>query len=200
MGIEHLIAFNIALLAAIASPGPAFLVAIQTSLTAGRRAGIAVGLGLATMAVIWTSSALLGLEAVFVIVPWAYGAVKTLGALYLLYIAWGMWRGARDPIKGRVKPAKYAFRRGFIINLLNPKSVLFAAAVLVVVFPAEMTVLDKGIVLLNHLVVEVVFYTGLAFAMTTETVRQRYLKAKLYLDRTASVILGTLGIRLLISR
>ncbi|MEM8878317.1 MAG: LysE family transporter [Pseudomonadota bacterium] len=200
MGIEHLIAFNIVLWAAIISPGPAFLVAVQTSLTAGRRAGIATGLGLATMAVIWTTLALLGLEVVFTIVPWAYTAVKTLGAAYLLCVAWGLWRGARDPISAKAKPAKHAFRQGMIINLLNPKSVLFAAAILVVVFPANMSIVDGAIVVLNHLVVEVAFYSCLALAMTTETVQQRYLQAKLYIDRTASVILGALGLRLLVSR
>ena len=200
MGIEHLIAFNIVLWAAIISPGPAFLVAVQTSLTAGRRAGIATGLGLATMAVIWTTFALLGLEVVFAVVPWAYTAVKTLGAAYLLYVAWGMWRGARDPITGGAKPVRHAFRQGMLINLLNPKSVLFAAAILVVVFPADMSLLDGAIIILNHLIVEIAFYSCLALAMTTETVQQRYLQAKLYLDRAAALVLGALGVRLLVSR
>jgi threonine/homoserine/homoserine lactone efflux protein len=42
MTIEHLIAFNIALFAAIASPGPALLVAIQTTLSSGRTAGMSI--------------------------------------------------------------------------------------------------------------------------------------------------------------
>jgi len=63
-----------------------------------------------------------------------------------------------------------------------------------------MTLTENAIVVLNHLVVEVLFYIGLAFAMSTPAVRSRYLQAKAYLDRTASVVLGGLGIRLLISR
>ncbi len=84
MDLTHLIAFNIALLAAIASPGPAFLVAVKTAVTSGRRAGIAVGLGLGLMAALWTAAALFGLEVVFTAFPWAYTLVKTIGALYLL--------------------------------------------------------------------------------------------------------------------
>ena len=71
MGWDHLLAFNLTLLAALASPGPALLLALRTSLVAGPRAGIATGLGLGAMAAGWTALALLGLEAVFVVVPWA---------------------------------------------------------------------------------------------------------------------------------
>tara|TARA_B110000977_G_C10859105_1_gene408991 strand:- start:31 stop:201 length:171 start_codon:yes stop_codon:yes gene_type:complete len=49
-----------------------------------------------------------------------------------------------------------------------------------------------ALVVLNHLVVEVLFYVGLAFAMSTPAVRNSHLKAKVYLDRTASVVLGGL--------
>lgn len=197
MSIEHIIAFNIALVAAIASPGPALLVAIQTTLRSGRTSGISIGCGLGLMAAIWTMMALLGLQAVFQIVPWGYAAAKFTGAVYLLYIAWGMWHGARDKIKTRTQPARHAFRQGLLINVLNPKSVLFAAAVLIVIFPENIALLDKSMIVLNHLVVEVLFYTALAFGMNTQAVSNRYLKAKVYIDRTASVVLGALGIRLL---
>lgn len=200
MTIEHLLAFNLALLVAIISPGPALLVTIQTTLSAGRRAGMALGLGLASMAAIWTMLALWGLQTIFQIFPWAFATAKILGALYLIYIALGMWRGARSKIAESIKPARHAFRQGFIVNLLNPKSVLFAAAVLVVIFPANMSVGERMIVVVNHLTIEILFYICLAFGMSTKAVKTAYLNAKVYLDRCASVILGGLGLRLLFSR
>ncbi|MEM8797975.1 MAG: LysE family transporter [Pseudomonadota bacterium] len=200
MTFEHLIAFNIALLFAIASPGPALLVAIQTTLSGGRKAGIAVGCGLGLMAAIWTMLALLGLEAVFQLFPWAYATAKIVGALYILYIAWGMWHGARNKIESRTLPARHSLRQGFLINVLNPKSVLFAAAVLVVIFPANMSLFENAVVVLNHLIVEILFYSALAFGMSTETVKTGYLKAKVYIDRMAAVVLGALGLRILLSR
>ncbi|MDF1873433.1 LysE family translocator [Vannielia sp.] len=200
MSVEHLIAFNIALLAAIASPGPALLVAIQTTLSSGRKAGIAIGYGLGLMAVTWTLLALLGLETIFQLFPWAYSTAKLIGAIYLIYIAWGMWRGAADRIEAKEQPARRSFRQGVLINMLNPKSVLFAAAVLVVIFPSDMVPMDNAIVVLNHLLVEMVFYTALAYGMNTAAVRTKYLKAKVYTDRTASVILGALGLRLMVGR
>jgi len=200
MFIEQLLAFNLALFMAIASPGPALLVAIQTTVSAGRRSGVAIGCGLALMAAMWTLMALLGLEVVFTIFPWAYAAMKTLGAIYLIYIAWNMWQGARDEIQTTAKPTRKSFKQGILINALNPKSVLFAAAVLVVIFPASMSWTDNVIVVVNHLVIELVFYIALAFGMSTAAVRKTYLKMKAYIDRFASVVLGGLGVRLLSDR
>ena len=152
------------------------------------------------MAAVWTFMALLGLEAVFQLVPWAYALARVVGACYLLYIAWGMWRGARNKLKPTVKPARQAFRQGILINMTNPKSVLFAAAVLIVIFPADMTLAGKGLVVLNHLAIEVLFYAALAVGMSTNVVSNGYLRAKLYIDRAASIVLGTLGLRLLAGR
>ena len=105
--------------------------AVSTTLSSGRRAGIAVGCGLGLIAAAWTMMALLGLEAVFQLFPWAYVTAKTAGAIYLLYIAYKMWVGAKDTVDPHIRPARHALRQGMMINLLNPKSVLFAAAVLI---------------------------------------------------------------------
>ena len=201
MELSHVIAFNGALIAAVAAPGPALLVAIRTTLGAGRSAGAAIGLGLATMASLWTLAALLGLEAVFLVFPWAYGVMKTAGALYLLYISWSMWRGAREPIAATQGPVSgRAFWQGMAINVLNPKSVLFAAAVLVVIFPSDMGIGGILFVAANHFVLEAIFYTGLAVILSRPAVSNRYMAAKFYLDRAAAGILGALGLRLLADR
>ncbi len=181
-------------------PGPALLMAIQTSLSAGRTAGVAVGIGLGSMAATWTLTALLGLGAVFRLFPTVYAAAKFAGAAYLIYLAWRMWRHASALVETRTAPAKRAVRQGFMVNLLNPKSVLFAAGVLVTVFPAGLDAADSALIVANHFLVEVACYSALAFCMSTEAVARRYMRTKRNIDRGAAVILGALGIRLLLSR
>lgn len=200
MSVEHLVSFNIALLIALVSPGPALLVAIQTSLSGGRRAGISVGCGLGLMAATWTMSALLGLEVIFKIFPWLYATARFIGGVYLVYIAWKMWLGSRDKVNVEVGATRHSFKQGIMINLLNPKAVLFAAAVLVLIFPNDMTLFECAIIALNHLVVEVPFYVLLATVMNAQAVKTRYLGAKVYIDRTASLILAALSLRILIIR
>ena len=58
MELTHIIAFNLALLAAMASPGPALLLAIRNTLASGRSAGIATGMGLGLMAALWPAQRL----------------------------------------------------------------------------------------------------------------------------------------------
>lgn len=203
MDWPHILAFNLTLLAAMASPGPALLLALKTTLAAGRMAGIATGLGLGSMAAIWTAMGLLGLEAVFTLFPWAYLLLKTGGALYLLYIAWGMWRDASHPLPPVVQDAprlRRAFATGFAVNVGNPKSVLFASAVLVVIFPPGLSLADKSLIVLNHLVVECVVYALFAMALSTAPARAGYLRLKPAIDRIAALVLGGLGLRLLLSK
>lgn len=200
MELTHIIAFNLTLLAAILSPGPAMLYFIRTTLAEGRRAGLFTVFGLGTMAALWTAMALLGLNALFALVPWAYIVIKTAGALYLIWIAVQTWKHARDPLGQPPRPAAKAFLGGVLVNLANPKSVLFAAAVLIVIFPPDLSGTEKAAVVLNHLVVEWLVGAGLVLLLSTQTVSQRYLRLKAGLDRFAALVLGALGLRLLLER
>ncbi|MEL7105476.1 MAG: LysE family translocator [Pseudomonadota bacterium] len=200
MDWAHFFAFNLALLAALISPGPAMLVCIRASLRGGFREGALTGLGLATAAACWTLAALFGLDAVFTLFPWAYGALKIAGAAYLIYIAWTTWRHAADPLGDVSVPAGRAIRTGLLVNLSNPKSMLFAGAVLVVIFPADMSTLARFAVALNHVAIEIVAYGVLAYAIAATGIAKPLLAAKKALERVTAVILGGLGLRLVLER
>lgn len=197
MTAQSLIAFNLILVAALFSPGAAFLLSVKTSVSAGRAAGVATGFGLASAAACWTSSAFLGLGAVFALFPWAFGVIKTVGALYLLWIAYQTWRNARTPLKDTVTPKGRAFLSGLLVNFGNPKSMLFAAALIVVVFPKGLGPMDIAFVVANHFVLEVAFYTGCALLLSSAPARTAYLRAKPILDRIAALALGGFGFKLL---
>ena len=202
-GLEagQLLAFNGALLAAMAAPGPALLMAVRASLAGGRAAGIATGAGLAIVAAGWTLAALLGLDALFAAFPWAYAAARLAGAAYLLWLAWGLWRDARAPMpEAPPRSGRARVVDGMLVNLANPKSVLFAAAVIVVIFPAEMSLAARLAVAANHLVLEIAVYAALACLLATPTARAAWLRLKGALDRTAALALGALGLRLLLEK
>lgn len=200
MTTAQFIAFNLTLLAAMAAPGPALLYALRQSVAGGFATGVATGAGLGLMAALWTGAALLGLNAVFALVPWAYVALKTAGALYLVWIAIQLWRSARDPVSDSANPGARAFLGGLLVNLANPKSVLFAGAVLVVIFPPDLSLAAKALIVTNHFIVELVVYTVFAACLSSAPARAGYLRLKPIIDRTAAVILGALGLRLLFGR
>lgn len=196
----HLIAFNLTLLAAMAAPGPALLYALRMAVAGGFATGAATGAGLGLMAAAWTGAALVGLDAAFALFPWAYAVLKAMGALYLIYIAWRLWRDARAPVADSAHPGRRAFLGGVLVNLANPKSVLFAASVLVVIFPPDLTLAEKGLVVANHFAVELIVYAAFAAALSTSSARAGYLRAKPLIDRLAALILGALGLRLILNR
>ncbi|SMX31506.1 LysE family translocator [Octadecabacter ascidiaceicola] len=202
MDWPHLVAFNATLLAALVSPGPAMLVALRATLLGGRAQGITTGFGLAIMAALWTGMALLGLDVIFALFPWAYTTAKVVGATYLIWLAIKMWRTAHQTLEtvGDVVSRNRAFMAGFYANVANPKSMLFAASVLVVIFPPDMTLGNKLFIVLNQIVVEIVAYTAFAIALSTPPARAGYLALKPVLDRCAALILGVLGLRLMLTK
>ncbi|MGJ8545200.1 MAG: LysE family translocator [Sulfitobacter sp.] len=196
-----LLAFNAVLGAAIAAPGAALLYFIKTTVAAGRRTGFVTGIGLGLAAALWTLAALLGLEIVFTLFPWAYAALKFGGAAYLIWIAVQTWRHARDPLNTAAEiPARRALLSGMLLNLGNPKSMLFAAAVIVVIFPQGLDAADIALITLNHLALEIAFYGIFALLLGGASARAGYLRLKPYLDRLAATLLGALGLRLLLEK
>ena len=200
MSAESLLAFNLVLMAAIASPGAALLYFIKTCVSAGRAAGIATGLGLGLAASLWTLAALLGLEGLFRVFPWAYTTLKIAGAFYLIWIAVQTWRHARTPISDTLWGSGRAFWSGLLVNAGNPKSMLFAAAVIVVVFPQGLAAPEIALIVANHFILEIAFYSLFALLLSSAPARHSYLGAKPLLDRITATLLGALGLRLLFER
>lgn len=201
MELSHVIVFNFTLLAAIASPGPSLVFLIRSTLSGGRRVGMITAAGLGCMAATWTLAALLGLDGVFLLFPWAYATLKTFGALYLIWLAITTWRQARASLGEAPEPSGHqAFLSGVMVNLGNPKSVIFAAAVLLVIFPPDLTGAERALIFANHLMVELTVQPALVLILSTGAVRNRYLNAKPAFDRFAAALMGALGLRLLIDR
>ena len=115
------------------TPGPNMAYLALVSAVQGRRAGLAATLGVALGLSIIGLAAALGLAALINASETAFALLRWGGAAYLAWLAIEAWWGA-----GEVSPERAAleedtakhFRRGLIVNLLNPKAGLFFVAVL----------------------------------------------------------------------
>ena len=83
------------------SPGPDNLFVITLSALRGARAGLWVVLGLCSGLVVHTLTVALGVGALLAASPVAFTTLKVIGALYLLYLAWGAWRAS--PATGKTQ-------------------------------------------------------------------------------------------------
>ena len=198
--LADLLAFNAVLLVALLSPGAAMLFITRATVTSGRGAGIATGVGLGTAAAIWSLAALLGLDVVFRLFPWTYTALKAGGAIYLIWIAVQTWRNAHTPLGETPMPNGRAFAAGMLLNFGNPKSMLFAAAVIVVVFPKGLAPLDISLIVINHWLLELAFYALFASVLSAPPARCAYISLKPTFDRIAATVLGALGLRLILEK
>jgi len=191
-----LIAFNLALLGALASPGPAVMSMLRAALSDGRRAGFLCGLGLTIGAVSWSLLAVLGLTALFAVAPWAFVTLKLAGAAYLIWLAVSLWRNAHTPANFDAPAGVNGLKLGLLTNFANPKAVVFVAAIFTTVFPAMPTGIDAVLVLANHFVLELLFYSIVTLGLTIPAIRHLYLKSKSVVDRAAAATLGVMALRI----
>ncbi len=142
--LQSLIAFfGVAVLLAL-SPGPDNLFVLMQSVQRGWRVGIAIVVGLCLGVVVHTTAVALGLAAVFATSAMAFTVLKWCGAAYLAYLAWGAWRAPVSEAKTDANPDAsrgsssqvdskellVMVRRGVVMNLTNPKVLIFFLAFL----------------------------------------------------------------------
>ena len=121
-----LLAFLPAALALNLTPGADMMFCLGQGLKGGWRAGQAANLGIALGGMVHVTLAALGLAAVLKAHPTAFEAVRWAGVGYLLWLAWRALRaGPARPTAVTRAPVGRVFREALVVNLLNPKVILF---------------------------------------------------------------------------
>lgn len=126
-----LLAFAPAALALNLTPGADMMFCLGQGLKGGARAGMAANLGIAAGGMVQVLLAGLGLGALVAAHPAAFEAIRWLGVAYLLWLAVRALR-APGPVAANVQvlPLGRVFREALLVNLLNPKVILFILAFL----------------------------------------------------------------------
>lgn len=123
-----LLAFLPAALALNLTPGADMMFCLAQGARGGARPALAASAGISAGCMVNVTLAGLGLGAAIAGAPWAFDAIRWGGVAYLLWLA---WRTLRTPVgaaeRPPVRPAR-AFRDGLIVNLTNPKVILFILA------------------------------------------------------------------------
>ncbi|MDX8492362.1 LysE family translocator [Mesorhizobium sp. VK22B] len=144
--------FALICLGMVLTPGPNMIYLISRSLSQGPKAGLISLGGVALGFLFYVLSAAFGITALIFAVPYAYDALRIVGALYLLWLAWQALRpGGRSPFQVRELPKdrpRKLFVMGLMTNLLNPKvAVLFLSLLPQFINPAKGHVLSQLLLL-----------------------------------------------------
>ena len=118
------------------APGPDILYLLTKSLADGARSGIILACGLSSGIVFHTTLVMVGVAALIKSSATALLLLKIFGAAYLLFLAFGAFKAARSNKKisltrsGAKFSATALYKRGVLMNVLNPKVLLFFLAFL----------------------------------------------------------------------
>jgi threonine/homoserine/homoserine lactone efflux protein len=133
--LPALLSFLAASAALTIAPGPDNTFVVATGMARGRRAALATALGMCCGVSVHTAAAALGVSAVLYSSATAFRVLKVAGAAYLLYLAYRTFReGGRVSLPREADGGGGAlwplYRRGFLMNVVNPKVGIFFLAFL----------------------------------------------------------------------
>ncbi len=190
-----------------ASPGPNVLAVMGTSMSAGKNSGIALGFGVAGGTLTWSLFSVMGLSAVIA----SYGQflifIKIAGGCYLLWLAYKSFRSAwsnfdldatsRDTTT--LTRNKY-IRRGFILNMSNPKAAIGWIAIVSLGLDANAPAWVGAAIVIGTTSISLIVHIAYATLFSTSRMTTLYAKARRPVQATLGCLFSFAGYKLLTAR
>jgi threonine/homoserine/homoserine lactone efflux protein len=189
----------------IMSPGPDFIAVTYTAVTGDRRAAAAVAAGVVVGNGLWAGAALLGVGALFALFPSLFVAIKTLGALYLLWLGIQLLRHARRPLPtgpaGRLHGSLAAgFAKGLSTTMANPKAAIYYASALSSAAPAGAGWWLLAGMLLAVVAVAAGWFALVVLMLANARAAAAFRRFKVYFESLFGLLLVSFGLRQLAAR
>ena len=181
------------------TPGADFVFISASGMLGGPRNGMAAALGVNIGVAVHVLMAAAGVSALLIAYPSAYRAIKYLGAAYLVYLAVLAWRATGGVQDGRGEvTTDAAIRRGFVTNVLNPKTALFIFA-----FIPQFTDPAHGPIWIQILILGAIFQIfGFAFSLCLGAAAGAFadaLKSRVTIfNKLTAILFGGLAAKLVI--
>tara|TARA_B100000767_G_scaffold245659_1_gene244716 strand:+ start:39 stop:653 length:615 start_codon:yes stop_codon:yes gene_type:complete len=165
--IEALLSFIVATCVLALSPGPDNIYVLSQSLVNGSKSALATTAGLISGCIVHTTLLAFGFSAVITTNPSLFFGIKVVGALYLLYLAYAVFKSDATLEFSQNAPKKSSsqlFKQGVLMNLLNPKVMLFFLALFPQFLwqPQTDTVLQFYILGITFMVVSFIVFATIA--------------------------------------
>lgn len=204
--LDVLLFFALASAALAITPGPDNLFVLAHSALHGWRTGVLVTLGLCTGLLFHISTVALGVAAVLQTSALAFTALKTVGAAYLLYLAWQAFHAGASRIQAQqsvsLRP-RALYGRGIVMNVTNPKVAIFFLAFLPQFAdpargPVWLQIVALGLI---FMLVSLLIFCAIAWtAARLGAWLTRSQRAQVWMNRSTGVIFALLALRLALSK
>ena len=171
----------------------------------GRRAGLALALGVSTGSLAWSIAAALGLAAVMASSAWALEVLRYVGAAYLMFLAYKSARsaimGIGDEVGRRPKPSPArVYTKGLALHLTNPKPILFFGSLYTLGISSRTSPLELAIVIAAVGVQSTMIFTGYAWLFSNGGVARGYVRLRRWFEGAFAVIFAGASLKVLTAR
>lgn len=193
---------------ATAAPGPAIIAIVATSISQGRRAGLALASGVLTGSYVWAILTVSGLSALIRTYGQALIVLKVVGGCYLLWLAWNAFRAARrseEVYRAQMAalPAlspRRQYLKGLGIHITNPKAIFNWIMLTSLGMPpgAPGGVLASFIA--GCMVIGIAVFLGFALIFSLGPVHRAYLKSRRAIEGVMAAFFAFAGFKLLTTR
>ena len=197
--------FLLASLVVVLVPGTGVIYTITTGLTLKWRASIAAAIGCTLGIVPHILASILGLSALLDMSAQVFSALKMAGAMYLLYLAWNMWREAGTlEINKKTTEASAAqiVTKAIAINLLNPKLTIFFFAFLPLFISKNSSSPTMEMIMLSIVFMGMTFFIFALYGILASGISAYLInssKAVKRLQQAFAVILAAFAVKLALS-
>ena len=198
-------AFLLTALIVVLIPGTGVIYTLAIALGRGGPASVSAAFGCTIGIVPHISAAILGLAALLHASALLFQTVKFAGVLYLLWMAWSALRekGMLDAQPERSAMSHAAIvRRGFLINILNPKLSVFFLAFLPQFVPPDTANPAMTMAFLGAVFMAMTFIVFVIYGQVASLVRERVLASRslmVWMRRSFAAAFALLGLRLALS-
>lgn len=184
-------------------PGPNTVVVSWLSATTSRRNGLRAAAGVALASLLWVILSLVGFGSILLEAGWLYRSLRLIGAAYLIYIGFRMFRMGLNgqavlPTTARPRfSGRHPFAAGLMTTLSNPKSAVFWTSAFLVAVPPHAPGWFYMAVAIVIAVQSALWYGAVAIFFSTGFTRQHYLRIARRLDLLAGAVMMGLGLKLI---
>ena len=201
MDINSLLGMSFVCAMGAISPGPSLAVVLRNTISGGRTQGVMTGIGhgiglgiYAFIAVMGLSSLLLANKQIFNLIQWA-------GALFLIWLAFNMiiYRpaGISNDNKGNWRRG---FLEGFMISFLNPKILVFMAAVFSQFINPDISSVGRFIMAIMAGVIDTIWYVLVAAVLAGTPIINKLRKNAGLIDRSIGIIMLLIALFLIVKK
>lgn len=194
-----LVAFVAACLALNFTPGADMLFSVASGAAGGTKAAFVASFGINAGVLVHIALAAAGVAALIAAEPLAYDAIRYVGAAYLIWLAVGMWRApAPDAAKAEIAGFSRIAARGFMTNIMNPKTALFIFAFLPQFADPARGAIWAQIAVLGAIFIATGFTVNAIVGALAGVAAARIRAASRVMNRLSAIVFGGLAARLII--